>query len=86
MRHLLSLLRMCGSLYLKQGSSVKVEKEVATYKIAAYVTAEEAAAKLTKEGLTVVGTYKGDAGTTVLYTKCANESRWLTNRLGDLQQ
>jgi hypothetical protein len=61
----------CSTKSVSTAGNAPVEKEVATYKIAAYVTAEEAAAKLTKEGFTVVGTYKGDSGTTVLYTSDA---------------
>lgn len=49
-------------------AGVKVEKEVATYKIASYVDVESAKAKLASAGFEVVGTYKSDAGTTVLFT------------------
>jgi hypothetical protein len=49
-------------------AGVKVEKEVSTYKIASYVDVDGAKAKLTGAGFEVVGTYKSDAGTTVLFT------------------
>lgn len=49
-------------------AGVKVEKEVATYKIASYVDVDSAKAKLAGAGFEVVGTYKSDAGTTVLFT------------------
>jgi hypothetical protein len=49
-------------------AGVKVEKEVATYKIASYVDVDGAKAKLASAGFEVVGTYKSDAGTTVLFT------------------
>lgn len=50
---------------------VAVEKEVAAYKYAAHTTLDDAKAKLTSVGFEVVGTYKTDAGTTVLFTNAA---------------
>ncbi|MBD3799701.1 hypothetical protein [Sulfuricurvum sp.] len=47
---------------------VAVEKEVAAYKYAAHTTLDDAKAKLASAGFEVVGTYKADAGTTVLFT------------------
>ncbi len=58
----------CAGTSPEAEAGVKVEKVVATYKIASYATAEEAKAKLTANGFDVVGTYKTDAGTTVLFT------------------
>ncbi|MDD2839467.1 hypothetical protein [Sulfuricurvum sp.] len=55
-------------------AGVAVEKEVATYKIAAYSDVEAAKSKLTGAGFEVVGTYKGDSGTTVLFTNAAMKS------------
>lgn len=53
-------------------AGVKIEKEVATYKIASYVSIEDAKAKLASAGFEVVGTYKSfDQGTTVLFTNSA---------------
>jgi hypothetical protein len=49
-------------------AGVKIEKEVATYKIAAYADVESTKSKLSAAGFEVVGTYKTDAGTSVLYT------------------
>lgn len=47
---------------------IPVEKEVAAYKYAAHSTLDDAKAKLTSAGFEVVGTYKTDAGTSVLFT------------------
>ncbi|MFY9141832.1 hypothetical protein [Sulfuricurvum sp.] len=49
-------------------AGMKVEKEVATYKIAAYSDLESTKSKLTGAGFEIVGTYKTDSGTSVLYT------------------
>lgn len=52
-----------------EAEAVAVEKEVATYKIAAYSDVETAKSKLASAGFEVVGTYKAfDAGTTILFT------------------
>jgi hypothetical protein len=58
----------CAGTAPEAEAGVKVEKVVATYKIASYATVDEAKAKLANGGFEVVGTYKGDAGTTVLFT------------------
>lgn len=55
-------------------AGVKVEKVVATYKIAAYVNVDEAKAKLATAGFEVVGSKTVDAGTTVLFTNGAMKS------------
>ena len=47
------------------------DKEVAAYKYGAYATVDETKAKLSAAGFEVVGTYKNDAGTTVLFTNDA---------------
>lgn len=53
-------------------AGVKIEKEAATYKMAAYVNVDEAKAKLASAGFEVVGTYKAyENGTTVLFTNSA---------------
>ena len=50
-------------------AGVKVEKEVSTYKVGAYVDEATAKAKLGEAGFEVVGTYKSaDKGTTILFT------------------
>jgi len=58
----------CAGTSPEAEAGVKVEKVVATYKIASYVSADDAKAKLSANGFDVVGTYKSDAGTTVLFT------------------
>ena len=58
----------CAGTTPEAEAGVKVEKEVATYKIASYVDLDSAKSKLTGAGFEVVGTYKTDAGTTVLFT------------------
>jgi hypothetical protein len=56
-------------------AGVAVEKEVATYKIGAYVDAAAAKSKLESAGFEVVGTYKSfDKGTTILFTNAAMKS------------
>jgi hypothetical protein len=50
---------------------IAIEKEVATYKYAAHTTLDDAKSKLTSAGFEVVGTYKTDAGTSVLFTNTA---------------
>jgi hypothetical protein len=47
---------------------VAIEKEVAAYKYGSYATVDETKAKLSSVGFEVVGTYKTDAGTTLLFT------------------
>jgi len=58
----------CAGTTPSAEAGVKVEKVVPTYKIGAYSDVESTKSKLTAAGFEVVGTYKGDAGTTVLYT------------------
>lgn len=58
----------CAGTTPEAEAGVKVEKEVATYKIASYVDLDSAKSKLTGAGFEVVGTYKTDAGTTILFT------------------
>lgn len=61
----------CAGVSPEAEAGVKVEKVVATYKIASYATVDEAKAKLSAAGFEVVGSYKTDAGTSVLYTNGA---------------
>ena len=58
----------CAGTSPEAEAGVKVEKVVATYKIASYASVDEAKSKLAANGFDVVGTYKSDAGTTVLFT------------------
>ncbi|MDD2369592.1 MAG: hypothetical protein PHQ90_09845 [Sulfuricurvum sp.] len=58
----------CAGTAPEAQAGVKVEKEVATYKIASYVDVDNAKSKLAAAGFEVVGTYKTDSGTTVLFT------------------
>lgn len=58
----------CAGTSPEAEAGVKVEKVVATYKIASYASVDEAKSKLASNGFEVVGTYKSDAGTTVLFT------------------
>jgi hypothetical protein len=58
----------CAGTAPEAQAGVKVEKEVATYKIASYVDVDSAKSKLTSAGFEVVGTYKTDSGTTVLFS------------------
>ncbi len=58
----------CAGTAPEAEAGVKVEKVVATYKIASHTSVDEAKAKLSANGFDVVGTYKSDAGTTVLFT------------------
>ncbi len=58
----------CAGTTPEAEAGVKVEKEVATYKIASYVDLDSAKSKLSGAGFEVVGTYKTDSGTTVLFT------------------
>lgn len=58
----------CAGTSPEAEAGVKVEKVVATYKIASYASVDDAKAKLSANGFDVVGTYKSDAGTTVLFT------------------
>lgn len=62
----------CAGAAPQAEAGVAIEKEVAAYKVAAYVDAATAKAKLTEAGFEVVGTYKSsDKGTTLLYTNNA---------------
>lgn len=62
----------CAGTTPEAEAGVKIEKEVATYKIAPYVSVEEAKAKLSSAGFEVVGTYKpSENGTTILFTNSA---------------
>ncbi|MDD2951283.1 MAG: hypothetical protein PHU29_10900 [Sulfuricurvum sp.] len=58
----------CAGTAPEAQAGVKVEKEVATYKIASYVDVDNAKSKLAAAGFEIVGTYKTDSGTTVLFT------------------
>lgn len=60
----------CGASPKVEGAA-GVEKMLPTYKIAAYVDADTAQSKLKANGFEVVGTYKNDVGTTILYTNDA---------------
>ncbi|MDD2267867.1 hypothetical protein [Sulfuricurvum sp.] len=64
----------CAGTAPEAQAGVKVEKEVATYKIASYVDVENAKSKLTGAGFEVVGTYKTDSGTTVLFSNAQMKS------------
>lgn len=61
----------CAGTSPEAEAGVKIEKVVATYKIGAYSDVETAKSKLASSGFEVVGTYKGDSGTTVLFTSSA---------------
>ncbi|WP_424189968.1 hypothetical protein [Sulfuricurvum sp.] len=61
----------CAGVSPEAEAGVKVEKVVATYKIAPYSDVESTKSKLSSAGFEVVGTYKTDAGTSVLYTNAA---------------
>jgi len=62
----------CAGTTPEAEAGVKIDKEVATYKMAAYVSAEDAKAKLAAQGFEVVGTYKPfPEGTTILFTNAA---------------
>ena len=61
----------CAGVTPEAEAGVKIEKVVATYKIGAYTDVESTKSKLSSAGFDVVGTYKTDAGTTVLYTNAA---------------
>ncbi len=58
----------CAGISPSAEGNAPAEKEVAAYKIAPYASVEDTQAKLSANGFEVVGTYKGDAGTTVLFT------------------
>lgn len=58
----------CAGVTPAAEAGVKVEKVIPTYKIGGYSDLESTKAKLSGAGFEVVGTYKTDAGTTVLYT------------------
>lgn len=62
----------CAGMAPQAEAGVVVEKEVAAYKLAAYVDVAAAKAKLGQAGFEVVGTYKSfDKGTTLLFTNSA---------------
>ncbi len=61
----------CSTAAPSVSGGVAVDKEVAAYKYGAYATVDETKAKLSAAGFEVVGTYKNDAGTTVLFTNDA---------------
>jgi len=61
----------CAGVSPEAEAGVKIEKVVATYKIGAYTDVDSTKSKLSSAGFDVVGTYKTDAGTTVLYTNAA---------------
>lgn len=58
----------CSTAAPKISGGVAIEKEVAAYKYGVHTTVDDAKAKLTSAGFEVVGTYKTDAGTSVLFT------------------
>ena len=58
----------CAGVSPEAEAGVKIEKVVSTYKIGAFSDLESTKAKLSSAGFDVVGTYKTDAGTAVLYT------------------
>lgn len=58
----------CAGTAPEAEAGVKVEKVVAAYKIGGYSDVESTKSKLASAGFEVVGTYKTDAGTSVLYT------------------
>lgn len=76
MKHFLALIAAalvvsfsgCAGISPSNEGNAPAEKEVATYKIGAYASVEDAKAKLASAGFDVIGTYKGDAGTTVLFS------------------
>ena len=61
----------CAGTSPSAAGGAPIEKEVATYKIAPYASVDDTKAKLSTAGFEVVGTYNGDAGTTVLFTNAA---------------
>ncbi|MDO9055287.1 MAG: hypothetical protein Q7U69_01955 [Sulfuricurvum sp.] len=61
----------CAGVSPEAEAGVKVEKVVSTYKIGAYADVESTKSKLASAGFDVVGTYKTDAGTSILYTNAA---------------
>lgn len=58
----------CAGISPSTEGNAPAEKEVAAYKIAPYASVEDTKSKLASAGFEVVGTSKGDAGTTVLFT------------------
>jgi len=63
------MVAFCGCSGITPEAEAGVEKEVATYKVAAYVDAATAKSKLESAGFEVLGTYKSfDKGTTILFT------------------
>jgi hypothetical protein len=61
----------CAGVSPEAEAGVKIEKVVATYKIGGYSDVESTKSKLSAAGFDVVGTYKTDAGTSVLYTNAS---------------
>lgn len=61
----------CAGVSPEAEAGVKVEKVVSTYKIGAYADVESTKSKLASAGFDVVGTYKTDTGTSILYTNAA---------------
>lgn len=65
----------CAGVAPQAEAGVAVEKEVAAYKIAAFVDVAAAKSKLESAGFEVVGTHKSfDKGTTLLFTNPAMKS------------
>jgi hypothetical protein len=58
----------CAGTAPEAEAGVKIEKVVAAYKIGGYSDVESTKSKLSSAGFEVVGTYKTDAGTSLLYT------------------
>lgn len=58
----------CAGTAPEAEAGVKVEKVISTYKVGSYSDVEGVKSKLSTAGFEVVGTYKSDAGTTVLFT------------------
>jgi len=58
----------CAGTVPEAEAGVKIEKVISTYKIGAYSNVESTKSKLSAAGFEVVGAYKSDAGTTVLFT------------------
>lgn len=61
----------CSATAPKAEGGAPIEKMTATYKIGAYASVDDTKAKLETAGFEVVGIYKVDAGTTVLFTNDA---------------
>ncbi len=87
MKKLLSILAITGITLFSGCSGAKgpaieggvaVEKETATYKYAAHKSVDGTTKALADAGFEVVGTYKNDVGTTVLYT--SNDMKTIANK------